>query len=83
MTFTVFKASDYDFQTTVTFNTLEELRDYQIDAGVSLIINFKENEIWIYDDYMEQSSLKKIFKKVLTKQTRGAIIKTQKGSERK
>ena len=53
MTFTVFKASDYYFQTTVTFNTLEELRDYQINAGVSLIINFKENEIWIYDDYME------------------------------
>ena len=53
MTFTVFKASDYNFQATVTFNTLEELRDYQINAGVSLIINFKENEIWIYDDYME------------------------------
>ena len=53
MRFTVFKASDYNFQTTVTFNTLEELRDYQINTGVSLIINFKENEIWIYDDYME------------------------------
>ena len=67
MTFTVFKASDYDFRTTVTFNTLEELRDYQIDAGVSLIINFKENEIWIYDDYMEQSSLKKNFQKSVDK----------------
>ena len=53
MTFTVFKASDYKFQTTVTFNTLAELRDYQINAGVSLIINFEELEIWIYDDYME------------------------------
>ena len=53
MRFTVFKASDYDFQETVTFNTLEELRDYQTNAGVSLIINFEENEIWIYDDYME------------------------------
>ena len=59
MTFKVFKASDYDFQTTVTFNTLEELKDYQINAGSSLIINFVESEIWIYDDYMEQSSLKK------------------------
>lgn len=53
MTFKVFKASDYDFQTTVTFNTLEELKDYQINAGSSLIINFAESEIWIYDDYME------------------------------
>ena len=65
MRFTVFKASDYDFRETVTFNTLEELRDYQINAGVSLIINFKENEIWIYDDYMEQSSLKKSVDKVI------------------
>ena len=70
MTFTVFKASDYYFQTTVTFNTLEELRDYQINAGVSLIINFKENEIWIYDDYMEQSSLKKKFQKSVDKVTK-------------
>ena len=54
MTFKVFKASDYDFQTTVTFNTLEELKDYQINAGSSLIINFEELEIWIYDDYFEQ-----------------------------
>ena len=53
MTFKVFKASDYDFQTTVTFNTLEELKDYQINAGSSLITNFAEPEIWIYDDYME------------------------------
>ena len=63
MTFTVFKASDYEFQTTVTFNTLAELRDYQINAGSSLIIDFEELEIWIYDDYLEQSSLKKIFSK--------------------
>ena len=53
MTFTVYKASDYNFKTTVTFNTLEELKDYQLNAGVSLIINFEELEIWIYDDYME------------------------------
>ena len=69
MTFKVFKASDYDFQTTVTFNTLEELKDYQINAGSSLIINFAESEIWIYDDYMEQSSLKKI-KKLVDKITK-------------
>ena len=67
MTFKVFKASDYDFQTTVTFNTLEELKDYQINTGSSLIINFEELEIWIYDDYMEQSSLKKFFQKSVDK----------------
>ena len=53
MTFTVHKASDWNYEETVTFNTLEELKDYQLNAGVSLIINFKEHEIWIYDDYME------------------------------
>ena len=53
MTFIVRKASDWIFEETVTFNTLEELKDYQLNAGASLIINFKELEIWIYDDYIE------------------------------
>ena len=53
MKFTVYKASDWNFKETVTFNTLEELKDYQLNAGVSLIINFEKLEIWIYDDYME------------------------------
>ena len=52
MTFTVFKASEY-FKETVTFNTLEELKDYQIKVGAPLIINFEKFEIWIYDDYVE------------------------------
>ena len=55
MTFTVYKASDWNFKETVTFNTLEELKDYQLNAGVSLIINFEKLEIWIYDDYMEKT----------------------------
>lgn len=53
MTFTVFKASDYKFQTTVTFNTLAELRDYQINERSPLVIDFEELKIWIYDDYLE------------------------------
>ena len=53
MTFTVYKASDWDFKETITFNTLEELKDYQLNAGVSLIIDFEELEILIFDDYME------------------------------
>ena len=53
MTFTVHKVSNWNFEETATFNTLEELKDYQLNAGVSLIINFEELEIWIYDDYME------------------------------
>ena len=53
MTFTVHMVSDVNFRETVTFNKLEELRDYQINAGSSLIINFEELEIWIYDDYFE------------------------------
>ena len=53
MTFTVHKVSNCNFEETATFNTLEELKDYQLNAGVSLIINFEKLEIWIYDDYME------------------------------
>ena len=53
MTFTVQKASDWNFKETVTFNTLEELKDYQLNAGASLVINFENSNILIYDDYIE------------------------------
>ena len=53
MIFTVHKVSNWNFEETATFNTLEELKDYQLNAGVPLIINFEKLEIWIYDDYME------------------------------
>ena len=53
MTFTVRKASDWNYEETVIFNTLEELKNYQLNAGVSLIINFKAHRIWIYDGYMK------------------------------
>ena len=59
MTFTVRKASDWNYEETVTFNTLEELKDYQLNAGVSLIINFKEYKIWIYEWSNHHKKLKK------------------------
>ena len=53
MEFTVRKTSDWNCEKTVIFNTLEELKNYQLNAGVSLIINFKAHKIWIYDGYMK------------------------------
>ena len=53
MVFTVYKASDWDFKETITFNTLEELKDYQLNIGASLVINFENFNILIYDDYIE------------------------------
>ena len=53
MTFTVYKASDWEYEKTVTFNTLEELKNYQLNVGEPLIINFKDFNILIYDDYIE------------------------------
>ena len=53
MIFTVHKVSNWNFEETATFNTLEELKDYQLNAGVSLVINFEDSDILIYDDYIE------------------------------
>ena len=53
MTFTVHKVSNWNFEETATFNTLEELKDYQLNIGASLVINFENFNILIYDDYIE------------------------------
>ena len=53
MKFTVRKASNWNFEETAIFNTLEELKDYQLNAGASLVINFEDSDILIYDDYIE------------------------------
>ena len=53
MKFTVHKASKRNCEQTDTFNTLEELKDYQLNAGASLVINFQDSNILIYDDYIE------------------------------
>ena len=53
MTFTVHKASNRNYEDTATCNTLEELKDYQLNVGASLVINFENSNILIYDDYIE------------------------------
>lgn len=54
MRFQVEKASDYDYQETVEINTIEDLialsNRYNNE---DLIINFRDNIIIIYDDYIE------------------------------
>lgn len=49
MTFTLYKASDYKFRQTITVNNLAELKEIY----PSLIINFEDMTITIYDDYVE------------------------------
>ena len=49
MTFTVYKASAYRYESTITINTLEELK--ALDEVT--IVNFEDMTITIYDDYVE------------------------------
>lgn len=49
MTFTLEKASDWDFHEKITVNSLEELKDIY----PNIIINFISMRITIYDDYIE------------------------------
>lgn len=51
-TFTIEKASDWDYEEVKTFNSLEELMDW-IEEINSKIIIYKNNRIIIYDDYIE------------------------------
>lgn len=55
MTFKVTKASDWfeDEPRKITFNSLEELKDFQVKCKHSLVINFEIMTIIIYDDYLE------------------------------
>ena len=53
MTFTVHKVSNCNFEETATFNTLEELKDYHLNVGAPLVINFDNSNILIYDDCIE------------------------------
>jgi len=63
MKFFVWRASDWT-ESVVEVNTLEELKKFQKDCGVPLVVNFDYhsltfpnegliNEIIIYDDYIE------------------------------
>lgn len=49
MTFTLTKASDWDFCEKITVNSLDELKNIYH----CLIIDFEKMEITIYDDYVE------------------------------
>lgn len=53
MTFTLLKASDWCFRTTITIKDLSELEDLQSRFGYQLIVNFVTKTITIYDDYVE------------------------------
>lgn len=49
MTFTVYKASDFRFEATVTVSTLKELKA----IAERTIVDFDDMTITIYDDYVE------------------------------
>lgn len=55
MKFTVSKSSDFwhdeDYEKEI--NTLEELKDFQVESGHSIIVNFEHSSIEIYDTLRE------------------------------
>lgn len=51
MTFIIFRASDWEYKEEKTFNSLEELIQFQKDCKHQLII--RDGYITIYDDYIE------------------------------
>ena len=51
-TFTVEKASDWDYEEVKTFSSLDELMNWIEEIDSKIIIN-KKNRIIIYDDYIE------------------------------
>lgn len=55
MKFTITKSSDIwgdnDYEKEI--NSFEELKQFQIESGHSIIINFERNSIEIYDGYRE------------------------------
>lgn len=53
MTMKLRKASDWCFDGTVEVNTLEDLRKLSEKYGAELIVNFEDNAVTIYDDYVE------------------------------
>ena len=55
MKFTISKSSDFcndeDYEKEI--NSLEELKDFQIKSGHSIIVNFEISSIEIYDNFRE------------------------------
>ena len=55
MEFTINKSSDWshDEDYKKEINSLDELKQFQIESGHSIIVNFERNSIEIYDGYRE------------------------------
>ena len=55
MKFTISKSSDFwnDENYEKEINSLDELKQFQIESGHSIIVNFERNSIEIYDGYRE------------------------------
>jgi hypothetical protein len=53
MTFKITKASDYNYSDTMVFNSLAELMAFIDENDGKVVIYSEENEIMIYDDYIE------------------------------
>jgi len=63
MEFTLRKASDWDFEETITINTLEDLKELQNKYSIpdnklywknpGIIVDFNNAKITIYDYYLE------------------------------
>lgn len=53
MTFTIEYASDWEYQSEKTFNSLEELREFSISEGHRLIVDFDRMVIVVYDYWVE------------------------------
>lgn len=53
MKFVVTKSSDWGYEDEVEINTLEEMKDFQIQAQHSIIVSFYTGTIEIYDGYRE------------------------------
>jgi hypothetical protein len=53
MKFKVTKASDWDYKDEIEINTLEELIRFTESNGGTIIFDTDDNEIKIYDGYIE------------------------------
>ena len=53
MTFTITLASDWEYQSTRTFNSLEELREFSLSEAHRLIVDFDRMVIVVYDYWVE------------------------------
>lgn len=53
MTFKLYWADTCTTTGEVTINTIQDLQELYKKYGHSLIVDFMEMEIWIYNDYME------------------------------